>query len=442
MNEKVRGKMKNKDIWRQSDLKGEKAMDSGSLKSLFEDGAELFKPLLAAKREHADASNRFSFFEVISDHYYRETFHSDVLFALLNPLTPEIGAITKGTFLKRFLELIDVPFNPQADYCVTEEDPEDVEESKGRVDISIVGNGYSILIENKINYAAWQKNQLARYIESERNRNPENSIHIVCLTLVPNPAQEPEIHKYSKKYSGIVGEIDRKAIPLKMLAASDTNEAGEKWLHKSLINLLDESMEYISDNASTRSAERTAFAFMEQYRNLLERLGGEKMEYDRKIEILEYLGNNAEESKLLSEILDDKDRLFAKYFTERYLAENPESRMKKETVAGYDDVYILKEFKNYKVYLWFSDRMIQIGIFFPDKEYGKTKESESRQLLNSVLKLNPQIHTIKGVEKYVRSNQVAWYYFCIAFNVKPLDEAYDDLKSFIEKYPSYFMEEI
>ena len=38
-----------------------------------------------------DKTLRFNFFESISDKWYMENFHSDILYTILNPKTPEIG---------------------------------------------------------------------------------------------------------------------------------------------------------------------------------------------------------------------------------------------------------------------------------------------------------------------------------------------------------------
>src|ERR1039458_9501760 len=75
----------------------------------------------------------FNLFELISDHYYRETFHSDILHAFLNPR----GKHKAGhEYLQLFLKFIRKwkPAIDLADY----EDSE-VEKEKGYVDILILG---------------------------------------------------------------------------------------------------------------------------------------------------------------------------------------------------------------------------------------------------------------------------------------------------------------
>ena len=176
-------------------------MNFDSIKAFLDDISSLLPPILESKTEHEESANRFNFFEVVSDFYRRETFHSDVLATLLNPKTKEIGDICKNIFLCKFLDLFNVPFNPKESYIVCTENPANTEESNGRIDISIVGNGYTIIIENKINFAAEQKNQLARYVTSVREKNPNNKIVIVYLTLIPDESQNPQLKLMTKSIS-------------------------------------------------------------------------------------------------------------------------------------------------------------------------------------------------------------------------------------------------
>lgn len=235
-------------------------MDDLILQRFIEELSILLSPIMDSKQAYKDSTNTFSFFEIVSDYYYRETFHSDILYALLNPDTPGIGEITSNTFLRRFLELINVPYDSGAEYVVKKEDSANTTESNGRMDLSIVGNGFSIIIENKINNAVEQKNQLARYVESLRQRNRNNKICIVYLTLTPEKAQEPSISCYSDQYQEIIYEIETGIIPLFLWAGSNTtNET--RWLKKSLIDLLDDCISDILQDENRDSASCTTLVF-------------------------------------------------------------------------------------------------------------------------------------------------------------------------------------
>lgn len=92
----------------------------------------------------------FNIFHVISDVYYRENFHSDILAQLLN---------NRAVF-KNFLKLLNMDTTNYEQYKVIRE--------KGRIDILIIGNDgkkpeHCIIIENKLNWANDQPKQLERY---------------------------------------------------------------------------------------------------------------------------------------------------------------------------------------------------------------------------------------------------------------------------------------
>ncbi len=110
-----------------------------------------------------DSIDDFNVFRLVSDIYYRENFHSDIICHLLNPH----GNHDEGNkFLRLFLELIkainpeiNIPFEDYEDAMVTREE--------GRIDILIKTSQtkHAILIENKINNAGDMPRQLPRYKE-------------------------------------------------------------------------------------------------------------------------------------------------------------------------------------------------------------------------------------------------------------------------------------
>ena len=51
-------------------------------------------------------TDKFNIFETISDTYYVENFHTDILFSILNPNTPEIGPIRNKEILDNFVATI------------------------------------------------------------------------------------------------------------------------------------------------------------------------------------------------------------------------------------------------------------------------------------------------------------------------------------------------
>ena len=83
-----------------------------------------------ANLKKRDVDIGFNLFELISDHYYRETFHSDILNALLDPVGKHKG---QDKYLKLFLQFLceqhRAKINPQ-DYSKAQ-----VVKEQGRIDI-------------------------------------------------------------------------------------------------------------------------------------------------------------------------------------------------------------------------------------------------------------------------------------------------------------------
>jgi len=125
----------------------------------------------------------FNLFHLISDKYLKETFHSDILAALLDPH----GAHGAGhAFLHAFIAwLRAIPKGCDLNGL----DPQNFTNSKiereiGWVDISVLDRDSkkAIIIENKITGARDQPRQLPRYLDHVEGRNYE-PVAIVYLTL-------------------------------------------------------------------------------------------------------------------------------------------------------------------------------------------------------------------------------------------------------------------
>ncbi len=109
----------------------------------------------------------FNCFAVISDTYYRENLHSDVISAILDPA----GAHGHGSaFLNSFLEWLSGlhPAVAASNYTKAR-----VAREQGRVDILIVNDDTKrvIIIENKINAAADMRLQIPRYLDYVEAQN-------------------------------------------------------------------------------------------------------------------------------------------------------------------------------------------------------------------------------------------------------------------------------
>lgn len=108
---------------------------------------------------------------IIDELHINENAHSRILSKLL--LYEEDG---RYIFLEKFFEYCDVPLKPEKPEITTE---------KHRIDILIMdkASDYAVIIENKVNYAGDQSEQIKRYFEKVKQNGivPEN-IYVFYLT--------------------------------------------------------------------------------------------------------------------------------------------------------------------------------------------------------------------------------------------------------------------
>lgn len=133
--------------------------------------------MLKRYREYIDKNNfeenyPFNIFELISDIYYRENFHSDIIAQLLR----------NEIILKNFLDFIGVDKSKYENY--------EVEREESKIDILIKTEKNCIIIENKLNWAGDMPKQLFRYYNECKNNKKLEVDKIVYLS--PNSWKQPE----------------------------------------------------------------------------------------------------------------------------------------------------------------------------------------------------------------------------------------------------------
>ena len=133
-----------------------------------------------------DVSLGFNAFALVSNTYYKENFHSDILAAILNPLSEHGEGVL---FLKQFLTFIaDVAMSKgkkelaKAIASLYVDEQVRVVREEGRIDIKIEAETWAIIIENKINGAGDMPRQIPRYIE-DIGKSEKNVKAVVYLTL-------------------------------------------------------------------------------------------------------------------------------------------------------------------------------------------------------------------------------------------------------------------
>lgn len=141
--------------------------------------------------------NKFSFFMTIADQYKKENFHSDLLKVILDPKTTEIG---NTEHLQNFLEIIGLKKNTFGNESSIKKYVQ-VEREEHRVDLLIKYNNprskKAIIVENKINNADDQDNQLARYYE----RLTEEGYEVLSIPYITKfGGKTPDYNSWDKRY--------------------------------------------------------------------------------------------------------------------------------------------------------------------------------------------------------------------------------------------------
>lgn len=154
--------------------------------------------LLTLEKEYnIEFNNKFNIFTSLSDHYYKENLHSDILKLIFYPYTDSIG---NPEYIKIFIDYIEESLKKKINLdCRTIK----VEREKDRIDLLISDDKKNcILIENKSNNAPDRENQIGKYY-SKLKKNYEIQA-VVYIKLSP---EKTFLKDYSIKNIQLRNEI-------------------------------------------------------------------------------------------------------------------------------------------------------------------------------------------------------------------------------------------
>ena len=234
------------------------------------------------KKYKIDNNQWFNFFESISDKWYRENFHSDILYTILNPNTPQIG---NKCFVEEFVKFLDIEdkFDCSSDFIVTKEEPTGYivwarnkkgkkQQKKGSIDILIKNEKQAVIIENKINYAPDMENQLVRYMKYVSKKLGIKTYTVVYLTLTDDKNKKPPlISSYDAGFEEYAEMLDKDKGILKEVYAVDINQSLSKDFLPNCCNRLKKEL---TNNKNEDNNYDVAQVYIDQYRILLNHLGG------------------------------------------------------------------------------------------------------------------------------------------------------------------------
>ncbi len=243
------------------------------------------------KKYKIDNSKWFNIFESISDKWYRENFHSDILYTILNPETPQIGT---RLFLQEFVKFLGIEdkfdCNKPGLKVIKEQPTGKIKykkkDKKGYIDILIENESQAIIIENKINYAPDMENQLVRYMAYVKENRNILTYTVVYLTLKNDINKKPPpVSSYDKSFEDYAKQLEKTTGILKEVYAVAPDS--DKCLARDFLPVC-------SSIAAKNTNDIIGQVYIDQYRILLNHLGGNAYMAEDEKELIKHIFSNAE----------------------------------------------------------------------------------------------------------------------------------------------------
>lgn len=349
------------------------------------------KPYIDNAHQQAELKNscsyneEFSFFLAIAEHYRRENFHSDIIKLILDPLTTQIG---NNIILKSFLEYIGIP---QKDFGKLDKNVKITREEK-KIDIlirhEITKN--AIIIENKINDAVDQTNQLARYYES-LTANDYTVLKIVYTTKFGGI--KPNYSQWDPKYQKIAETIFNQDNKLFFdLPAQSQNKCWIKFL-TICIHLL-----------KGKEDEKSILTriFLEQYKILLEKIVETQSVTTKDISNIAEIFSGTYKNKIQEfvELWEKRGECAYEYIKQKIESKN-NNDLKTSIVYGSECIVSGDSKNGAYIYPYFDS--IQIG-FYRETEWSEKVKKDKHKILtetcNNILNFKIEEKSIYQIKNW------------------------------------------
>jgi hypothetical protein len=235
-----------------------------------------------------DRTPGFNFFASISDFHRRETFHSDILALLLNPHTETIG---NPDYLPEFFAAVEeaglrsgksisIQVGRKGRVTVQKEIGQ---KETGRIDLLLHDGTRAVIIENKINDAVDQPDQLPRYLEYCRLRK-EGPLAVDAIVYLPRVWKNPPV-EYSEKHRHLINEVQALSV---VVPAIGPREGAMRDRCIDLGHDILDRFKRVADTHKTRDGV-TASVYIEQYASLVKHIGGNAVAKENSKAILREL---------------------------------------------------------------------------------------------------------------------------------------------------------
>lgn len=313
--------------------------------------------MLKRYREYIDKNNfeenyPFNIFELISDIYYRENFHSDIIAQLLR----------NEIILKNFLDFIGVD-KSKYENC-------EVEREESKIDILIKTEKNCVIVENKLNWAKDMPEQLFRYYGICKDNYGLEVDKIVYLS--PNSWKQPEeqsIKEIPKELIKIIVGYDGENNDFYTMVLQKSLEEMNNKEPKEWLLLLEHYLKILRQTGVTKMDTLT--------KKFYEKIKEEPQEYE-KIKLIVDMYNNLTTTRANS--------LISKFINGKIWGNPP---------FVYFDFYIKDKRKNYAINI-FVNKYDYSNLYLYSRENDREKFEQDNKDIEAWLKKH---NLFEGFEK-------------------------------------------
>lgn len=344
----------------------------------------------------------FNVFSLISDTYYKENFHSDIIYELLNPEGKhKEGALFANLFLEYFNEPDKGYINLKNYENVLKINKEHGIEGKRRIDILIFSETNTVIIENKINNAIDMPNQLVAYYQ---NCIKKGLTVDAIIYISPNGNKTPDVNSWTCKDDFEKVTINNKIIPVAGYSTDSTKSKSiYEWLGKCEKATKNNDVKFI----------------IKQYQHLLKSLKGFVMAMK---EVEEYYNKLSQsDQKMQIESITKLHNQLINYYPEKARKKIESDESLKEAYKNFHPEE-KKEDSNLLVIDLLGDPTYYLKICFKSNDEAKIEiGTRATWVLDKTLKEN------KGFTKLFKSTDESWEY------QDPKFDFINDFSSFVDK---------
>lgn len=324
-----------------------------------------------------NSDNNFNIFTSIAEYYWYENLHSDILKNILDPFTPVVG---NPEFLRSFLELIGI--NPETFNYKNAS----VEREAEKIDLLIYDEKSAIIIENKINFACDQPNQLPRYYEKITDPNGNYKKKVIKIVYITLSNKKNPTFDYSEEYRCYEQNI--KNCLLHVAAVNKpTKQFAANFMLSNKKGFLSKLIEIVNESEKNENEKNTSIVYLQQYEQLLNYLGEQEIMNDINEQIAELMFNTEDSSNMTKEIIDiyNKKYLYlGNICLKKILEENTEKYIKIDN----NEQYIGKKI-NDKAYAYFAvenennNKIYSYGFYNPNSDWSKKEQKTFSSKMNT-----------------------------------------------------------